>query len=198
MQRIYAVVVKVLVWCKQMTKSLEPVALVTDCYATVIPSGLPILLVAGSKVEIIQDLGGTYTVQYQGQWVRIAAQDAAALGEAYVKPGVETTWDENTTLEQKVWSLLKTCYDPEIPVDIVELGLIYSCQLFEVDSGFRVHIMMTLTAPGCGMGPVLMEDIKQKLHNLTDVRDVQLEWVFDPPWTQSMMSDAAKLKLGLF
>lgn len=175
----------------------SPVALVKDCYATVIPSGLPILLITGSKVEIIQDLGGTYTVQFEGQWVRIAAQDAGALGEDYVKPGVESTWHADTTLEQKVWSLLKTCYDPEIPVDIVNLGLIYGCQLHDIDSGIRVHVMMTLTAPGCGMGPVLMEDIKQKLHGLPEVSDVQLEWVFDPPWEQSMMSDAAKLKLGL-
>lgn len=175
----------------------EPVALVRDCYATVIPSGLPILLIAGSKVEIVQDLGGTYTVQYEGQWVRIAAQDAAALGEEYIKPGVETTWHAGTTLEQKVWSLLQTCYDPEIPVDIVELGLIYGCNLHAIDTGTRVHIMMTLTAPGCGMGPVLMEDVKQKLYSLPEVVDVQLEWVFDPPWTQDRMSDAAKLKLGL-
>lgn len=176
----------------------EPVFLVKDCYATVIPSGLPILLISGSKVEIIQDLGGTYTVQYEGQWVRIAAQDAGSLGEEYVKPGIETTWDQDMTLEQKVWSILQTCYDPEIPVDIVELGLIYGCSLFELETGFRVHIMMTLTAPGCGMGPVLMEEIKQKISGLPQVKDVQLEWVFDPPWTQDRMSDAAKLKLGLF
>lgn len=175
----------------------EPVPLVKDCYATVIPSGLPILLLAGSMVEIIQDLGGTYTVQYEGQWVRIAAQDADSLGPEYVKPGVETTWDEGTSLEQKVWSILQTCYDPEIPVNIVDLGLIYNCDLHEIDSGYRVHIMMTLTAPGCGMGPVLMEEIKQKIHSLPEVFDVQLEWVFDPPWTQDRMSDEAKLKLGL-
>lgn len=175
----------------------DPVKLVEDCYAIVIPSGLPILLLKGSEVEIIQDLGGTYTVQFNGQWVRIAAQDAKVLGQEYIKPGVESTWTEETSTEEKVWSLLKTCYDPEIPVDIVDLGLIYGCQLFEVDSGYRVHIMMTLTAPGCGMGPVLMEDVKQKLHGITGVVDVNVEWVFDPPWTQDRMSDEAKLKLGL-
>lgn len=192
MLRVFVVVVRVL-----GLKMTSPVALVSDCYGTVIPSGLPILLVAGSMVEIIQDLGGTYTVQFEGQWVRIAQQDAAALGAEYVKPGIESTWDAETTLEQKVWSLLSTCYDPEIPVDIVELGLIYGCNIHVLDNGHRVHIMMTLTAPGCGMGPVIMEDIKQKLHSLPEVTDVQLEWIFDPPWTQERMSEAAKLKLGL-
>ena len=184
-------------------KEPEKVIMVGDCHASVIPSGLPILLVEGTEVMIIQSLGGAYTVQVNGKWVRIAAEDAASLGPDYVTPNVEDSWHDDMTLEQKVWSLLKTCYDPEIPVDIVELGLIYHVDVQPIeaetsDASHRAHVVMTLTAPGCGMGPVLIEDIKQKLHRLSDIKDVVVELVFDPPWTQERMSDAAKLQLGMF
>lgn len=181
-------------------KQPEKIIMVGDCHATVIPSGLPILLVEGTEVMIIQSLGGAYTVQVNGKWVRIAADDAGCLGSDYVQANIEDSWDDTMTLEQKVWSLLKTCYDPEIPVDIVELGLIYHVNMVAIDEteNMRAHVVMTLTAPGCGMGPVLIEDIKQKLHRLPDIKDVVVELVFDPPWTQDRMSDAAKLQLGMF
>lgn len=176
----------------------KAIELVDDCQATAIPSGMPVLLTKGMSVTLIQQLGGSFTVEYNGQWLRIADDQAEALGEEHAAP-IRLDLPDDAPLEQVVWAWLATCFDPEIPVNIVDLGLIYGCQLFplEKEGRHRVHITMTLTAPGCGMGPVLMEDVKRKLMAIDGVDDVVVEWVFDPPWTQDRMSDAAKLQLGM-
>ena len=173
------------------------IVLSRDCEATEVPYGGVQVLPAGTRVRIMQSLGGTYTVAIeQGSMMRIEAKNADALGvaaepkEAQAAPGQFS--------EKLVWDQLKTVYDPEIPVNVVDLGLIYSCQITPAEgSGQKIEIKMTMTAPGCGMGDVLRADIERKLAQLPEVREVHAEIVFDPPWNPSRMSDAAKLQLGL-
>ncbi len=175
-----------------------------EVLATEIPAGVRTTIPAGASLRIIQTLGGNFTVMTdRGELLRIANADADAIGETPMappaaQPGV-TGADPNAPFsEQAVWEQLKTVYDPEIPVDIVELGLIYECKHEPTpQGGERVGIKMSLTAPGCGMSEVLKRDVEQKVANLPGVREVQVEVVFDPPWTPERMSDAAKLKLGL-
>ena len=150
----------------------------------------------------MQSLGGTYTVMTSnGYLVRIAGADADALGkETAVESlaGASTTPAGPAGIEQLVWDQLRTCFDPEIPVNIVDLGLVYHCQATPVhEGGNRVEIKFTLTAPGCGMGDVLKADMERKIRQLPSVTDVDVEVVFEPPWDQEMMSEAAKLELGL-
>jgi probable FeS assembly SUF system protein SufT len=162
-----------------------------------IPEGLPILLPAGSQVRITQSLGGNYTVATdQGYLVRIEERDADAIGkEAPLDGGL----GEGATLEEKIWARLRTCFDPEIPVNIVDLGLVYNCQVEEKPEGdSRVQIQMTLTAPGCGMGPVLAQDVKDKVEAIPGVAEADVEVVFDPQWNPTMMTEAARLQLGMF
>lgn len=170
------------------------VALARDCPATQIPSGSLHVLSAGTPVVITQTLGGSYTVTTgYGYLMRIDAKDADALGFA-PPPQTESL---NEFSEQSVWGQLKTVYDPEIPVNIVDLGLVYSCLITEVDGGHKIDITMSMTAPGCGMGDVLKSDIEQKLTGLPTVKEVHVEVVFDPPWTPHLMSEATRLQLGL-
>jgi len=174
--------------------------LLRDCDATLIPVGTRIKIPAGSKVMITQALGGSYTVNVNGNLARIDSKDADALGLETKKekpsgPKTETTGPVD---EKEVWDALSTCYDPEIPVNIVDLGLIYRCEITPLDGGNRVDVVMTLTAPGCGMGPILVEDVRAKLLAVKNVTEVNVELVFDPPWDRSMMSETAKLQLGLF
>lgn len=175
------------------------ITLTRDVDASLIPSGARIYLHKGTEVTITQALGNSYTVNIYGNLARIDGKDADALGkEPTAPPPAELP--ENMSLDELVWKQLKTCYDPEIPVNIVDLGLIYHCDLIKKpgEQEHRVDIKMTLTAPGCGMGPILAEDVKQKLLALPTITEVNVEIVFDPPWDRSMMSDAAKLELGLF
>ncbi len=152
------------------------------------------MLSSGTRVRITQALGGSYTVATErGYLFRIEAQDADALGKA---PGEALAEPAEASLEERIWARLRTCYDPEIPINIVDLGLIYSCEILE--EGRRVEIKMTLTAPGCGMGPVLAQDVQQRIESLPEVETADVEVVFDPPWDQNMMSEAARLELGLF
>lgn len=169
------------------------VALTRDCKATAIPSGEVHVLSEGTPVVITQSLGGSYTVTVgYGQLMRVDAGDADALGfEAAQQP------DTSEFSEKAVWDQLKTVYDPEIPVNIVDLGLVYSCSITEKDGGHNIDITMSMTAPGCGMGDVLKSDIEQKLGPLPTVKNVRVEVVFDPPWTPLMMSEATRLQLGL-
>ncbi len=165
--------------------------------ATQIPSGVPHPLPAGSKVRLTQALGGSYTVMTeQGYMVRIDAKDADALGQTSAtapQPG-----DAPATFnEQLVWDQLKTVYDPEIPVNVVDLGLIYECKIAPVDGGNQIDIKMTMTAPGCGMADVLKADIQRRLAGLPTVKQLHVEVVFDPPWHPGRMSEAARLQLGL-
>lgn len=187
----------------------EPIALLKHCEAIQIPSGAKVVLPKGTQVRIMQSLGGTFTVvTEEGQVVRIDGKDADALGKGVpsaVGAGLESSptegsGDQSVPLEQMVWNQLRTCYDPEIPVNIVELGLVYECKitpLSEPQSGNRIEIKMTLTAPGCGMGEALRRDAQSKIERLPGVTEVNVELVWNPPWDQSRMSDAAKLQLGM-
>jgi probable FeS assembly SUF system protein SufT len=168
-----------------------------DVAAREIPSGTPITLRAGDPVIITQSLGGSYTVMTPvGFLARIDGKDADAIGEPVVAADAAAQSGKST--EELVWDQLRTCYDPEIPVNIVDLGLVYGCTLTPLsDGGQKVDVKFTLTAPGCGMGDVLREDIKTKLVTVPDVREADVQVVFDPPWSLQMMSDAAKLQLGM-
>ncbi len=179
----------------------EEVTFSRNAEAVMIPSGERVLVPTGSRATITQSLGGSYTViTDRGLMVRVSGREVEAIGKTpenipEVKPGEEVTAEK---LEQLVWDQLKTCFDPEIPVNIVDLGLVYLCELQPADGGGKnVKIKMTLTAPGCGMGPVLAHDVKQKVESLPGVTSADVEVVFDPVWDRSMMSDAAKLQLGM-
>lgn len=196
----------------------EWVYLERDCEALMVPSAVPFSIPGGTEVQIVQALGGHVTVNVRGNLARIDKSDADALGldlaaeddskNAPTGPVLPVTEDE-------IWAQLKTVYDPEIPVDIVALGLIYKVEVKPVYSasvdtdaedqetgqeliGNEVHIEMTLTAPGCGMGPVIVSDVESKSREIVSVTDVLVELVFDPPWDKSMMSEEAQLELGLF
>jgi probable FeS assembly SUF system protein SufT len=162
-----------------------------------IPSGLASALAAGTPVRIMQSRGDSYTVWTDyGQMYRIDGKDADAIG---FEPAADTPRAEETREfnDQMVWDLLKSVYDPEIPVNIVDLGLIYSCKITPVEPGSRrIDIQMSMTAPGCGMGNVLKTDVEGRLSRLPSVKEVSVEVVFDPPWDMSRMSEAARLQLG--
>ena len=172
------------------------IKLTRQCPAIGIPNGVPETLPQGSTVRVVQSLGGSYTVTDQrGYMFRIDAQDADALGlspQAGAKPAEQQSFNE-----QAVWDQLKTIFDPEIPVNVVELGLIYDCDISDLEQGGkRIDIEMTLTAPGCGMSDVLKADVESKLSRLPGVKEVHVDVVFNPPWTPARMSEAAKLQLG--
>ena len=173
-----------------------PVTLARDCEATRIPSGSTVVLPAGTRVTITQSLGGQFTVTTEdGALLRIADKDADALGER--APAIQPPMTEGPFEQERVWEELRTVFDPEIPVNVVDLGLIYRCDAVPLpQGGHRVEIDMSMTAPGCGMGDVLKEDVRRKLQSVPGVREVQVEVVWDPPWDASRMSDAAKLQLG--
>lgn len=174
-----------------------------DVEASVVPIGTKVTLQKGETAHITQSLGGSYTVVVNGNMFRIAEKDADALGLQATNAAAATAAGSHgpvtvEQLEKQVWESLKTCYDPEIPVNIVDLGLIYDCHLTPVgESNYRAEVKMTLTAPGCGMGPVLAQDVQNKLISLEPIDEANVELVWDPPWNQSMMSEAAKLQLGL-
>jgi len=168
-----------------------------DCEALLVPSGAKVLLTKDTEVSITQELGGTYTVNVYGNLARIDAKNADALGREPTNPLTEL--DKDATLEDKVWAMMKAVFDPEIPVNVVDLGLIYNCEITPLGKNeFQIDIKMTLTAAGCGMGPVIASDVKHKILSLDEVKDVEVEIVFDPPWDRDMISDAAKLHLGMF
>jgi probable FeS assembly SUF system protein SufT len=171
--------------------------LTRDCDAIQIPSGNPIVLPIGTSVIITQSLGGTYTVATQAGLARIDDKDIDALG---IDPS-ETKTEKKAvegSLEEAVWNQLKTVFDPEIPVNVVDLGLIYDCSVEKNDTGqTTVRVSMTLTAPGCGMGPTIAADARQKVLTLDGVDDATVDLVWDPPWNQSMISEAGRMKLGL-
>ncbi len=180
-----------------MATELKTVKLKSDCVAIRVPQGTPVKLAAGTEVRLTQWLGGNATVNVDGNLVQIPASEAHVLGREY-RP---RRYSPRTghSLEQRVWDVLRGCYDPEIPVNIVDLGLVYGCRISKlVDGRTRVDVTMTLTAPGCGMGQVLAEDARQKLLRLPDVDAATVEIVFDPPWSREMMSDAARLELDMF
>jgi probable FeS assembly SUF system protein SufT len=170
------------------------ITITRDCEVTEIPSGGQGKLAAGAPVRIVQTLGGSYTVANNwGQMFRVDAKDADALGFAPAEPQAAPT----EFSEALVWNQLKTIYDPEIPVNIVDLGLVYGCQIAPLDGGHKIEVKMSVTAPGCGMGDVLRRDIETRLAALPAVKEVHVEVVLDPPWHPGLMTDAAKLQLGL-
>ena len=178
----------------------ESIVLQRDVNMVQIPDGTPGVLPKGHIVTLYQQLGGNFTVTTErGSMVRIAAVDSDALGKEPAIAGQIAHGLDAETVEQNVWEVLKTIYDPEIPVNVADLGLIYSCRVIPIEEGqHRVEIIMTLTAPGCGMGPILQQDIESGVKNLPGVAEVGVEVVFDPPWSREMMSEVAKLQLGMF
>ena len=178
--------------------SQQEIVLKRDTDAIQIPSGNPLQLPAGTKVMVTQSLGGTYTVATPGGLARIDEKDADALGlEASATSSLVKTAVEGS-LEEAVWNQLKTVFDPEIPVNVVDLGLIYECQLQHPEEGVtKAHVKMTLTAPGCGMGPTIAADARGKILTLEGITDAEVELVWDPAWNQSMISEAGRMKLGL-
>lgn len=180
------------------SRTSEPVKFERDCQAVLVPQGEVVTLPAGSVGYITQALGGSFTVFVEGNLFRIAGDDADAIGKE--RPEAlhldEGAGDE--AVEKLVWEQLRTCFDPEIPINVVELGLVYACDLERVAEGERkVSIKMTLTAPGCGMGDILVEDVRTKVERVPTVTEADVELVFDPPWTQAMMSEAARLETGM-
>lgn len=176
----------------------ETVTLSRDCEAVVVPYGDRVLLSQGTQGTITQTLGGSYTVYISGNLFRIDGADADALGKPITQPAALDGNASEADVEQAVWDQLSTCYDPEIPINIVDLGLIYVCRMEpRPEGGKRAYIEMTLTAPGCGMGEVLVQDVHGKLAQIPTIEDVQVELVFDPPWTMDKMSMAARLQAGL-
>ncbi|HYE30466.1 MAG TPA: putative Fe-S cluster assembly protein SufT [Methylomirabilota bacterium] len=177
----------------------DPVKLTRDVQAIAIPAGTPIFLPAGTDVYITQSLGGSHTVVAPGVMARINAKDADALGlDVPESARDQRAVPAGPVSEDALWDALKNCYDPEIPVNIVDLGLVYDCKVTPTDDGGnKVDVKMTLTAPGCGMGGVIASDAEQRIREVPGVTDVHVEVVWDPIWNQSMMSDAARLQLGL-
>jgi len=179
----------------------EPVTLKRDVEAAVVPVGTKVTLMKGEQAYITQSLGGAYTIIVNGNMFRMDGKDADALGlEVAAKPAGATPGGPVTQeqLEKQAWEAMRACYDPEIPVNIVDLGLIYDCQFSPLgDNSYKADVKMTLTAPGCGMGPTLAQDVQNRLISIEGVDEANVELVWDPPWNQSMMSEAAKLQLGL-
>lgn len=176
----------------------ETVTTRRDCRAILIPFGNAIVIPSGSEVTITQALGNSYTVNVDGNLARIEGADADALGKDALASAPATEGSAGQDVETLVWDQLRTCFDPEIPVNIVDLGLVYECRVGELDDGRKsVDVVMTLTAPGCGMGDVIASDAQGKIEGIPSVGQVSVDVVFDPPWSADMMSDAAKLQLGM-
>jgi len=180
------------------SRNSEPVRFERDCAAILVPAGEAVTLPAGSSGYITQSLGGSWTVFVEGNLFRIAGADGDAIGKPPPAPlhlpegaGIEA-------IEHLVWQQLRTCFDPEIPVNIVDLGLIYQANVLPAEDGqYRVEVKMTLTAPGCGMGDILIDDVRSTLELIPTVTEADVELVFDPPWNWNMMSEAARLQTGM-
>jgi len=174
----------------------EAIRLLRDVDANMVPSGDEVKLVAGNLVRVTQALGGNYTILINGNMVQISAENADALGFEVLK--ISESDAPKGNLEHQIWDQLKTCYDPEIPINIVELGLIYGLDISNMDEGKSVNIKMTLTAPGCGMGGVISDEVERKVKGIEGIEDVLVELVWEPQWNRDMMSEAAQLELGMF
>ena len=177
----------------------KPIALKRDCEAIMIPSGEKVKLTAGSNVWVTQALGSSFTVMTDhGYMVRIDASDAQALDMADAQLVATENRPSGDSIEELVWNQLRSCFDPEIPVNIVDLGLIYDCSVQALSGGgHKATVRFTLTAQGCGMGQFLKEDIKKKLLLVSGLREADVDLVWDPPWNQTMISARAKQQLGI-
>ncbi|MCA1779361.1 MAG: putative Fe-S cluster assembly protein SufT [Xanthomonadaceae bacterium] len=181
------------------SQSYAPVKFERDAEAALIPEGQMVKLPAGTTGYLTQSLGGSFTIYVDGRLFRLAGEDADAIGrEPQPRPELpENASDQD--LEEVVLRQLKTCYDPEIPINIVDLGLIYDCDIQHNEHGRRdIEIRMTLTAPGCGMGDFLVDDVRSRLLLIPTIDRVDVELTFDPPWNQEMMSESARLDTGMF
>jgi probable FeS assembly SUF system protein SufT len=180
------------------SRSSEPVRFERDCAAVLVPQGDGVTLPAGSIGYITQALGGSYTVFVEGNPFRIAGRDADAIGKEAPEPLQLAAGADDEAVEQLVWKQLRTCFDPEIPINVVDLGLVYEAVVVAREAGDRlVEVKMTLTAPGCGMGDILVDDVRSKLEMIPTVSEADVELVFDPPWNRNMMSEAARLETGM-
>jgi probable FeS assembly SUF system protein SufT len=176
----------------------EPIVVQRDVKAVAIPAGVEVNLKLGSVGYITQALGGSFTVYIDGNLFRIPGQEADAIGKTAAEAPDVPPGASEEDIKNIVWRQLKTCYDPEIPVNIVDLGLVYECDVTKNEDATRtVDIKMTLTAPGCGMGDVLVQDVRDKVEIVPTVARANVELVFDPPWNQTMMSDEARLQTGM-
>jgi len=176
----------------------EPIVVQRQVKAVAIPAGVEVNLKQGSVGYITQALGGSFTVYVDGNLFRIAGQDADAIGKTAVHAPEVPPEATEEDIKNVVWQQLKTCFDPEIPVNIVDLGLVYVCDVTKNEDDSRtVDIKMTLTAPGCGMGEVLVQDVREKVEIVPTVAHANVELVFDPPWNYTMMSDEARLQTGM-
>ena len=176
----------------------EPIVVQRDVKGVIIPAGIEVKLRTGTVGYITQALGGSFTVYIEGTLFRIAGDDADAIGkEPFKKPELPPGATDDD-VRDLVWEQLRTCFDPEIPINIVDLGLIYDCAVERNEDGSRnVYVKMTLTAPGCGMGDFLAQDVKDKVEAIPTIREARVDLVFDPPWDRSMMSEAARLETGM-
>ena len=176
----------------------EPFSLKRDCRAVMVPGGEEVNLPAGSIGYITQSLGGSFTIYLDGNLFRIAGDDAEALGKEVPEPPKLPDGATDADVEDLVWQQMRTCFDPEIPVNIVDLGLIYECVISpDQDGGRQVAVKMTLTAPGCGMGEILVSDVREKIEAIPTIAEADVELVFDPPWNSTMMTESARLETGM-
>ena len=179
----------------------ESVQFSRDVEGSIVPMGTKVTLIKGERALITQELGGSYTVVVNGNMFRIDGKDADALGKEVKAINIRAGTHEPATAEEvenHIWEQLKTVFDPEIPVNIVDLGLVYECVVDKIPDGeYSAKVKMTLTAPGCGMGPVLQQDVQDKLLCIEEIDEAEVELVWDPPWSQSMLTEAAQLQLGL-
>ncbi|NDY95794.1 putative Fe-S cluster assembly protein SufT [Wenzhouxiangella limi] len=181
------------------SNAYTPARFERDCEVVMVPEGVPVELPSGTTGYITQSLGGSFTIYVDGRLFRLAGDDADAIGK---EPPPRPTLPDNASdkdVEDLVWAQLRTIFDPEIPINIVDLGLIYQCDLSHItDEDRRVDIAMTLTAPGCGMGEILVADVRDRVQIVPTIKEVNVALTFDPPWSQAMMSEAARLETGMF
>jgi probable FeS assembly SUF system protein SufT len=180
------------------SQTSEPIVFERDCAAVMVPQGQEVTLPAGQNGYITQALGGSFTVFVDGNLFRIRGADADAIGKELPAALVLGAQADDAEVEKLVWQQLRTCYDPEIPVNVVDLGLVYECTLEKMENDQRrVKVSMTLTAPGCGMGDILVDDVRSKIESIPTVGEADVELTFDPPWNHSMMSEVARLETGM-
>ena len=176
----------------------DPFTVSRDVDAVIVPAGISVKLRAGQSGYVTQALGGSFTVYVEGNLFRIAGQDADAIGKEPSEPLELPAGASDEDVEKLVWRQLRTCFDPEIPINVVDLGLVYEAAVSRRDDGERtVAVKMTLTAPGCGMGEILVDDVRSKLEMIPTIAEADVELVFDPPWNRNMMSEAARLETGM-
>lgn len=177
----------------------EPFVVSREVKAVIVPAGVEVNLKPGQSGYITQALGGSFTVYMEGNLFRISGEDADALGKEPVKPPELPPNATEDDVRELAWAQMRTCYDPEIPINIVDLGLVYDCAVQPNEDGTRtVEVRLTLTAPGCGMGDILVDDVKDKIQRIPTVREARVELTFDPPWNQTMMSEEARLQTGMY